>query len=70
MFAPGKTPEAVLLRLNTEINLALQSPELRKRLLSADNVPTGGSAAEFARQIAGESDNNARIIKAAQIRAD
>ena len=70
VFAPGKTPEAVLLRLNTEINLALQSPELRKRLLSADNVPTGGSAAEFARQIAGESDNNARIIKAAQIRAD
>ena len=70
VFAPGKTPEAVLLRLNTEINLALQTPELRKRLLSADNVPTGGSAAEFARQIAGESDNNARIIKAAQIRAD
>jgi tripartite-type tricarboxylate transporter receptor subunit TctC len=70
VFAPGKTPEAVLLRLNTEINLALQSPELRKRLLSADNVPTGGSAAEFARQIAGESDNNARIIKAAQIRAE
>ena len=70
VFAPGKTPEAVLLRLNTEINLALQAPELRKRLLSADNVPTGGSAAEFARQIAGESDNNARIIKAAQIRAD
>ena len=70
VFAPGKTPEAVLLRLNTEINLALQSPELRKRLLSADNVPTGGSAAEFARQIASESDNNARIIKAAQIRVD
>jgi tripartite-type tricarboxylate transporter receptor subunit TctC len=70
VFAPGKTPDAVLLRLNTEINLALQAPELRKRLLSADNVPTGGSAAEFARQIAGESDNNARIIKAAQIRAD
>ncbi|UUZ76395.1 tripartite tricarboxylate transporter substrate binding protein [Polaromonas sp. P1(28)-13] len=70
VFAPAKTPEAVLLRLNTEIDRALQSPELRKRLLNADNVPTGGSAAEFARQIALESDNNARIVKAAQIRAD
>jgi tripartite-type tricarboxylate transporter receptor subunit TctC len=70
VFAPGKTPEAVLARLNTEINLALQSPELRKRLLSADNVPAGGSAAEFSRQIAQESDSNARIVKAAQIRAD
>lgn len=70
VFAPGKTPEAVLTRLNTEINLALKTPELRKRLLTADNVPTGGSAAEFGRQIAQESDNNARIIKAAQIKVD
>jgi tripartite-type tricarboxylate transporter receptor subunit TctC len=70
VFAPAKTPEAVRLRLNAEINRALQSPELRQRLLSADNVPAGGSAAEFARQIALESDNNARIVKAAQIRAD
>ena len=70
VFAPAKTPEAVLLRLNAEINLALQTPDLRKRLLGADNVPAGGSAAEFARQIALESDNNARIVKAAQIRAD
>lgn len=70
VFAPAKTPEPVLARLNTEINLALQTPDLRKRLLGADNVPTGGSAAEFARQIALESDNNARIIKAAQIKAD
>lgn len=70
VFAPGKTPEAVLSRLNTEINLALKTPELRKRLLGADNVPTGGSIAEFGRQIAQESDNNARIIKAAQIKGD
>jgi len=70
VFAPGKTPEAVLARLNTEINLALQTPELRQRLLSADNVPTVGSAADFARQIAQESASNARIIKAAQIKAD
>jgi tripartite-type tricarboxylate transporter receptor subunit TctC len=70
IFAPGKTPEAVIARLNTEINLALQTPELRKRLLGADNVPTGGSAAEFGRQIAQESENNARIVKAAQIKAD
>lgn len=70
VFAPSKTPEAVLQRLNAEINTALQIPEIRKRLLAADNVPTGGSAAEFARQIALESDSNARIVKAAQIKLD
>lgn len=70
VFAPAKTPDAVLQRLNTEINLALQTPDVQKRLVSADNVPTVGTAAEFGRQIAQESDNNARIIKAAQIKAD
>ena len=32
--------------------------------------PTGGTAAEFARQIALESDNNARIIRSAGIKAN
>ncbi|MDQ3272717.1 MAG: tripartite tricarboxylate transporter substrate-binding protein, partial [Pseudomonadota bacterium] len=70
VFAPGNTPATVLHRLNTEINLALQTPDLRKRLLSADNVPSIGGAADFARQIAQESANNARIVKAAQIKVD
>jgi len=70
VFAPAKTPADVLLRLNTEINQALRAPDLRKKLLDADNVPTGGSAADFARQIASESANNARIVKAANIKAE
>jgi len=70
VFAPAKVPAELLQRLNTEINLALRTPELRKKLLDADNVPTGGSAADFARQIAAESAGNARIIKAANIKAE
>lgn len=70
LFAPARTPEPLLARLNAEINKALAHPDLRQRLVAADNVPTGGSAAEFARQIAQESENNARIIKAAGIKAD
>lgn len=70
VFAPARIPADVLARLNTEINQALRTPELRKKLLDADNVPTGGSAADFARQIAAESANNARIVKAANIKAE
>jgi tripartite-type tricarboxylate transporter receptor subunit TctC len=70
VFAPAKTPADVLARLNIEINQALRAPNLRKKLLDADNVPTGGSAADFARQIAAESANNARIVKAANIKAE
>ena len=70
VFAPAGVPQPVLERLNGEINKALRAPELRSRLIASDNVPTGGSAAEFARQIAQESGNNARIIRAAGIKAE
>ncbi|HSV54641.1 MAG TPA: tripartite tricarboxylate transporter substrate binding protein [Burkholderiaceae bacterium] len=70
IFAPARMPEALLQRLNAEINKALLQPDIRSRLLAADNVPTGGSTGDFARQIAQESENNARIIKAAGIKAD
>jgi len=70
VFAPAGTTAPVLERLNAEINKALVQPDLRARLTGADNVPTGGSAAEFARQIAQESENNARIVKAAGIKAE
>ena len=70
VFAPAGTPAPVLQRLNAEINKALALPDLRARLIASDNVPTGGSAADFARQIATESEHNARIIKAANIRAE
>lgn len=70
VFAPAGVPQPVLERLNAEINKALRTPELRSRLVASDNVPTGGSAAEFARQIVQESGNNARIIRAAGIKAE
>lgn len=67
IFAPAQTPPAVLERLNAEINKALALPDMKARLEATDNVPTGGKAADFARQIAAESETNARIIRAANI---
>lgn len=69
VFAPAGVPPAVLERLNAEINEALLQPDLRARLTGSDNVPTGGTSAEFGRQIAAESENNARIVRAAAIKA-
>jgi tripartite-type tricarboxylate transporter receptor subunit TctC len=70
VFAPAGVPQAVLLQLNAEINKALALPDLRSRLTGSDNVPTGGTADEFARQIAAESAANARIIQAAGIKGE
>lgn len=67
IFAPAGTPKAVLERLNVEINKALAAPDIQQRLHASDNVPTGGSAAAFAKQIAAESIENAKIIQSAGI---
>ncbi len=69
-FAPAGVPPSVLERLNAEINKALALPDVRGRLVGSDNVPTGGQAADFARQIAAESASNARIIQAAGIKGE
>jgi tripartite-type tricarboxylate transporter receptor subunit TctC len=70
LFAPAGVPAPVIDRINAEVNKALATPDLRARLQASDNLPTGGSAADFARQVAQESDNTARIIQAAGIKAD
>lgn len=70
VFAPAGLPQPLQARFNTEINTALQSPQMRSRLTTTDNVPTGGSPAAFAKEIAAEYENNGRIIRAAGIKAD
>ncbi|RYY52820.1 MAG: tripartite tricarboxylate transporter substrate binding protein, partial [Comamonadaceae bacterium] len=70
VFAPAGMPAALLARYNAEINKALAAPDVRSKLLAADNVPTGGSAADFAKEIALEYESNGRIVKASNIKAD
>jgi len=70
VFAPAGTPPILIEKYNVEINKALASPDLRARMLASDNVPTGGSAEDFADEIASEFEKNGAIIKAAGIKAD
>ena len=70
VFASGNLPLRLLDRLNSEVNIALEHPDLRARLLASENVPTGGTARDFARQVSAEADATARIVRAANIKAD
>lgn len=67
IFAPAGVPAPVLARINAEVNKVLALPEMRQRLEATDNVPTGGKAADLAKQIDAEFKTNAQIIKAAGI---
>jgi tripartite-type tricarboxylate transporter receptor subunit TctC len=70
IFAPARVPEAVVARLNDEVNKALAAPDLRERLRATENVPTGGNAKQFAELISDEFRMNERIVKEAGIRAE
>ncbi|TWG81009.1 tripartite-type tricarboxylate transporter receptor subunit TctC [Cupriavidus gilardii J11] len=70
VFAPGKTPAPIVARLNAELNKALAAPEVKDRLLKGGEVPTGGTAAQFAAAIRAEYEDNARIVKEAGIKAE
>lgn len=70
VFAPAGLPQPLAARYNAEINKALATPDLRAKLIATDNVPTGGTAADFAKAIAAEYEADGRVIKAAGIKAD
>lgn len=61
-FAPGATPAPLLQRLTAEIDAVLATPALRQRLQAVDNLPLGGTAAEFARIVARDTEANKRLV--------
>ena len=66
----AKTPREIVLRLNREINAAVNSPEVKERFLKLGSDPLTMSLPEFEAMIREEFDSNARLIKAAGIQAN
>jgi tripartite-type tricarboxylate transporter receptor subunit TctC len=54
LFASGRTPAALVGRMNTALAAAVDDPMLQGRLAKTSNLPLGGSAATFEQQIAKE----------------
>lgn len=70
VFAPAKTPPAIIARLNREINTVLERPDIRERFLGVGMELIGGTPAHFDQVIKVESERMRKVIKAAGIRAD
>jgi len=62
IFAPARTPPAVVQRLNAEINRVLRSDGVRARLREAYNLPAGGSTEDFMREIAIDRRRNRELV--------
>ena len=63
-FAPAGTPEAVLEKLNSEINAILQEPEIAKRIEAAGLQTTLRSRPETAKMFHSEISNWAAMVQA------
>jgi len=68
--APKATPVGIIDRLNREINSALEDPKLKTRLLELGGTLLPGSPADFGRLVADETEKWAKVIRAANLKAD
>ena len=70
LFAPARTPEAIIRRLNQEVVRVLNQPEVKEKLFAAGVETAGTTPEQFAAEIKSEIAIMAKVIKNAGIRVD
>ena len=70
VLVPAGTPRAVVDRINSALNAALNDPSVKERLKSAGLEPIGGTPEQFTKLIHDESVKWAPIIKRSGARID
>ena len=68
--APRNTPAEIIDRLNKEINAGLADPKIKAQLADLGGTPLPGSPADFAKLIADDTEKWAKVIRAANIKAE
>jgi tripartite-type tricarboxylate transporter receptor subunit TctC len=68
--APKATPAEIVEKLNKEINAGLADPKIKARLADLGGTPVVGSPAEFGKFIVEETEKWAKVIRAANIKAE
>lgn len=67
LFAPAKTPPAIVERLNTEVVRILQMPDVRAKIEAHGLLPGGGTSKELSVFLDAEIKKWTKVIKAANI---
>ena len=70
IVAPAGTPKDIVARLNSEINKALQSPDVIERLERINTQILGGSPEDMDKLINSEYERWGKLVKARGIKAD
>jgi len=67
---PKNTPVEIVDKLNEEINAGLANPKLRAQLADLGGTVLPGSAADFGKLIAEETEKWAKVVKFSGAKAD
>jgi tripartite-type tricarboxylate transporter receptor subunit TctC len=70
IVAPRNTPAEIVDLLNKEINTALADPTIRRRFSEQGDMVLPGSAADFGKLIADDTEKWGKVIRAAGIKAE
>ncbi len=70
LLAPAGTPQAIVNRLQQETAKALNSPEIKEKLLAQGAIPSGNTPQEFAALIDAEIKKWAVVVKASGASVD
>ena len=69
LFAPAKTPDEVLKKLNADFTQAMSDPAVKKRLLEAGAEGDAGSSQDMRQRLQGELRKWKKVIETANIKA-
>jgi tripartite-type tricarboxylate transporter receptor subunit TctC len=70
MFAPAKTPPAIVARMHKEIARVVQLPDVRQKLIEQGGDPVGGPPEQLERVVKTELKKWAEVIQAAKIKVE
>ena len=70
MMAPVATPKDIVAKLNAEITRVLRMPDIADRLNNLAAEPAPGAPEQFGAFIRTEIDKWAKVVKAANMKAD
>jgi tripartite-type tricarboxylate transporter receptor subunit TctC len=70
LWAPARTPAAIVSRLNQEVVRALNRPDVKEKFLKAGSEVVGNSPAQFEAIVKADISRIVKIIKEAGIKTD
>ena len=70
LLAPAKTPRAVIVRINTELNAILNDPEVKERLNGMGITASPGTAENFGAELSRDLAKFGPVVKASGIKAE